>query len=201
MSLGRGLGQHIKKTASDAVVRITVYTDPARDLVGHSESYPLYIIRQTIRIFPQDLAYGTAVLLIQAHTQRHGDPVLLQHQHHISQIRLFLHLLSDLPGDPFTDALYLRKPFRLFLNDPKSILAKAAHDAGSQSLSHTFDGSGAEIPFYSHGILRHLFRIGGNLQLASIGRMIHKLALNLQHFPLVDHLKGADAGQLFPVTV
>ena len=51
----------------------------------------------------------------------HGDPILLQKQHGLPKISLFLDLSADVHSHPFTDALDLGKTLRLLLHDAERI--------------------------------------------------------------------------------
>ncbi len=196
MPLAACLLQHIQHAAADAEIRIKADPHPGRNFVRRPKSHALDIVRQPVRIFPDNPVHLLPVLLIYFDRQIHCNPVLLQKNHGLPQIPLLIHLIRDLHRFALADPLDLRQPFRFLLNNTERIFLKPAHDPGRQCKSHAFDRTGAEIPLDGLLVLRRFLLKTFHLKLFSVSRMLCIFSGSLDIFPLRNRRKHSHAGDL-----
>ncbi len=195
-----GLLQHIEQAAANAEIRICVDPHPARDLVGDTKTDAINIIGHPIGIFFDHLIELRPVCVVDPHTQGIGNSILLQEDHGLAHILLFLHLLRDLPGLSLADSLYLRQAFRLLLDDAERIGFKLLYDPCRQSRSHSLNGAGAQIPLNGKDVLRRFNLIGRDHKLPAVGAVLLIAALGLYGLPLTYVMQRPHTGDLLIFT-
>ena len=71
-----------------------------------------------------------------------------------------------------TDALDLRQPLRLFLNDAERLALEVSDDPGRQRRADALNGTAAQIPLHGHLVLRCLQLVEFDEQLLPVHGML-----------------------------
>ena len=172
MSLSGRQQQHISDGAADAEIRVCSDAGPAGDLICRPETDAVHLIRQTVRILLQYPVNLVPVFSIQLHRHIVGNAILLQEHHGLAHVLLLFQLGRDLPGLFLTDALDLRQPLRLFLNDAERLALEVSDDPGRQRRADALNGTAAQIPLHGHLVLRCLQLVGFDEQLLPVHGML-----------------------------
>ena len=136
------VGQGVQQSRLDALGVVPGHPDGGRHVVGLLEVHAVLRVGQDVRVCPQQvyrpLTIGTPQLQSQLHRQSGAGQKLHEHPHPGLLQKVTLNLNGTLPGN----ALHLRQPLRLGLQDGKGLLSELLHQPFGQLGTDALDDAG-----------------------------------------------------------